>query len=51
VLFADGGVRSIADINGDGMLNNGFHPSSNNGFTDSEIELSHDEVISGWQLR
>lgn len=51
LLFVDGSVRSVTDTNRDGLLNNGFQPTANNGFIDSKIELSHDEVMSEWRLR
>jgi prepilin-type processing-associated H-X9-DG protein len=51
ILFADGSVRDYIDSNGDGFLNNGFDPSSENGFTSTDIELPENEVFSGWSLR
>lgn len=51
LLFADGSVRSVTDANRDGLLNNGFRPTADNGFTDDEIELPHDDVLSKWSLK
>ncbi len=51
LLFADGSVRAIADLNQDGQLNNGFPASASNGFADDAIELSSEEAISRWSLR
>jgi len=51
VLFADGGVRALADANGDGLLNNGFRPTPENGFQDDKEELPAEEVLSKWRLR
>jgi prepilin-type processing-associated H-X9-DG protein len=50
LLFADGSVRSYGDQNGDGLLNNGFPPTVNNGFADSRVELPPREVFSGWKI-
>ena len=50
ILFADGSVRSFVDENGDGLLNNGFTSTSENGFEDDEIELPKTEVVSRWSL-
>lgn len=51
LLFADGSVRSVIDDNEDGLLNNGFQPTQQNGFSDSDIELPEEEVFSRWSLR
>ncbi|MBN1591442.1 MAG: DUF1559 domain-containing protein [Pirellulales bacterium] len=51
LLFADGSVRFVTDTNGDGLLNNGFQPAAENGFSDDKIELSEDDVLSEWKLR
>lgn len=50
ILFADGSVRSFTDGNGDGLLNNGFASTPENGFADEEIEIPKTEVISRWSL-
>lgn len=49
VLFADGGVRTFIDPNGDGLLNNGF--SKGNGFTTADVEITEEEVASRYSLR
>lgn len=51
ILFADGSVRGFADENDDGLLNNGFQPTAENGFTSAKIELPLEDVMSKWQLR
>ena len=51
LLFADSSVRSVTDANRDGLLNNGFQPTADNGFGDDKIELPHDDVMSKWRLR
>ncbi len=51
VLFADGSVRSLTDTNSDGLLNNGFPQTSNAGFTSDTVEVSAEDIFSGWQLR
>jgi prepilin-type N-terminal cleavage/methylation domain-containing protein/prepilin-type processing-associated H-X9-DG protein len=51
VLFADGGVRPLVDANRDGLLNNGFLPTAQNGFLDGKVELPLEEVLSSWSLR
>lgn len=55
VLFADGSVRVLMDANGDGFLNNGFDPTLYSGegaigFTDAQVEISTDQIFSGWSL-
>jgi len=50
ILFADGSVRSYRDQNGDGLLNNGFPPTADSGFTDTRIDLPPTEVFSGWKI-
>jgi prepilin-type processing-associated H-X9-DG protein len=50
LLFADGSVRAFTDVNGDGMLNNGFPATSQNGFANSRIELPPTEVFGGWSI-
>ncbi|MEX2561164.1 MAG: hypothetical protein WD403_14680, partial [Pirellulales bacterium] len=53
VLFADGSVRSFADTNGDGFLNNGFDPAATAlriGYTDAELEVKANDFYSGWSL-
>jgi len=51
ILFVDGSVRSFVDDNDDGVLNNGFTPTSTNGFKSSEIELPPQSVNSSSSLR
>jgi prepilin-type N-terminal cleavage/methylation domain-containing protein/prepilin-type processing-associated H-X9-DG protein len=56
LLFADGGVRTFVDENGDCFLNNGFEPAVNTGsgsigFMDETIELPATDVYSGWSLK
>ena len=51
LLFADGSVRGFIDGNEDGLLNNGFQPTSENGFAPGEVELPEENVLSKWQLR
>ncbi|MEX0713694.1 MAG: DUF1559 domain-containing protein [Pirellulales bacterium] len=53
ILFADGSVRSFADANGDGFLNNGFDPAATSlriGYTDAVVELKANDFFSGWSL-
>ncbi|MCB9954175.1 MAG: DUF1559 domain-containing protein [Planctomycetaceae bacterium] len=51
LLMADGSVKTIFDINGDGYLNPGFAAiggtAQNDGFTDATVELEPFEVYSG----
>ncbi|MBN2293863.1 MAG: DUF1559 domain-containing protein [Pirellulales bacterium] len=51
ILFADGSVRSFLDTNEDGLLNNGFEPTEENGFADAELELNPKEFASSWKLK
>ncbi len=51
VLFGDGSVRQVKDLNQDFLINNGFTASGSNGFADSQIEWPPEEVFSGWSLR
>ncbi len=51
ILFADGSVRAVADVNRDGQLNNGFPASSASGFADATVELPPQEATSRWSLR
>jgi len=48
VLFADGGVRQFEDINGDGVLNNGF--AKGGGFSEGDIELPRGEIAVHYSL-
>jgi len=50
LLFADGSVRSFQDLNDDDLLNNGFDPTPENGFTDDEMDLPEEAVASTWSL-
>lgn len=48
LLMADGSVRSVADVNGDGYLNPGFPVTTPGlGYTTAEVELNVGEVFSG----
>jgi prepilin-type processing-associated H-X9-DG protein len=54
LLMADGSVKSIHDLNGDGFLNPGFpvEPADAKlkpalGYTDGKVEMSSAEVFSG----
>lgn len=49
ILFADGGVRSIDDVNGDGLVNNGF--PGGNGFESGKLEADRDVLMSAYDLR
>lgn len=50
ILFADGGVRSVTDSNGDGLLNNGFPASPASGFADDIVELPARACMSLYSL-
>jgi prepilin-type N-terminal cleavage/methylation domain-containing protein/prepilin-type processing-associated H-X9-DG protein len=51
ILFADGSVRALTDTNGDGLLNNGFLSTGNQGgFVSGDIELKPDDVFSLYSL-
>jgi len=50
ILFADGSVRSFADLNGDGVLNNGFLASASDQIQSDQIELSRQDIFSGASL-
>jgi prepilin-type processing-associated H-X9-DG protein len=50
ILFADGGVRDVADGNEDGFLNNGFPAIAGSGFADDEVEVSAKECMSLYSL-
>ncbi|MFK7779150.1 MAG: DUF1559 domain-containing protein [Gimesia sp.] len=49
ILMADGSVKAVVDLNGDGFLNPGFTGSSSggSGYTDATVELRPSEVYSG----
>ncbi|MCH9654704.1 MAG: DUF1559 domain-containing protein [Planctomycetes bacterium] len=49
ILMADGSVKAVVDLNGDGFLNPGFVGSSTggSGYTDATVELRPSEVYSG----
>jgi prepilin-type processing-associated H-X9-DG protein len=49
VLFADGSVQSIDDVNGDGLLNNGF--PSGRGYTSPNVEAGRNLMMSAYSLR
>ena len=50
VLYADGSVRSVADKNKDGVINNGFAASTTGGFADDTIEAPAEELYSLYSL-
>lgn len=50
ILFADGSVRTVLDVNKDGLLNNGFYASSGGGFADNTIELPPQEMMGLFSL-
>jgi prepilin-type N-terminal cleavage/methylation domain-containing protein/prepilin-type processing-associated H-X9-DG protein len=50
ILFLDGSVTSFSDLNGDGLLNNGFAASTESGYTDDTIELPAAQIHSLWSL-
>ena len=49
ILMADGSVKAVVDLNGDGFLNPGFvgSASGGSGYTDATVELRPSEVYSG----
>ncbi|QDT87573.1 DUF1559 domain-containing protein [Gimesia chilikensis] len=49
ILMADGSVKAIVDLNGDGFLNPGFAGSASggSGYTDATVELRPSECFSG----
>lgn len=48
ILMADGSVKAIVDLNGDGFLNPGFAASgTGSGYTDGTVELLPSECFSG----
>jgi len=48
ILMADGSVKAIVDLNGDGFLNPGFPASgTGSGYTDGTVELRPSECFSG----
>lgn len=49
ILMADGSVKAIVDLNGDGFLNPGFSGSASggSGYTDATVELRPSECFSG----
>ncbi len=49
LMFADGSVRGVKDVNGDGYLNNGF--SATGGFLDDNVEIPETAVFSRWSLQ
>ena len=51
VLMADGSVQEFKDLNGDGMLNNGFLQASGGGFADDRIEVEEHKLFSKATLR
>jgi prepilin-type N-terminal cleavage/methylation domain-containing protein/prepilin-type processing-associated H-X9-DG protein len=51
ILMADGSVQTCIDLNNDHLLNDGFTPTPQNGFTDNVAELPPAEFYSRWSLR
>ncbi len=59
LLMADGSVKSVSDLNGDGFLNPGFpvdtsvnaSAAANTGYTDGTVELAAFDVFSGVFIR
>ncbi|MGO8753449.1 MAG: DUF1559 domain-containing protein [Thermoguttaceae bacterium] len=54
ILFADGSVRGVTDLNKDGFLNNGFQSATGAPvppFADTVTEIDSSEVYSQWSLR
>lgn len=49
MVMADGSIRSIADANRDGFINNGF-PGGNGQFADSEEEVAPTDLASKYSL-
>ncbi len=53
ILFADGGVRTFKDTNGDGVLNNGFATAAmipGSPYTSSDVEIDSEGVVSKYSL-
>lgn len=51
VLMADGSVQSLADTNGDALINNGFPATDNNGFRDARVEAGPLQLASFYSLQ
>ena len=56
LVFADGSVRSVEDVNGDGFINPGFvvdssATSENTGYLSSEVEVNPWEMFPGVLLK
>ncbi len=51
ILFADGGVRDVEDLNQDGALNNGFPAVAGSGFADDKVEIPAKEFMSLYSLQ
>ncbi len=52
ILFLDGGVRSIEDLNNDGVINNGFGENGGaNGFANAVPDVNKEDLFSKWSLR
>jgi hypothetical protein len=51
ILMADGTVQEFHDANDDGLLNNGFGPSTKSGFRDDSVEYKDKELFSKAALR
>lgn len=50
ILFADGSVRAVEDVNRDGYLNNGFTATAGNGFQDDTVEVTLEAMESLYSL-
>jgi prepilin-type processing-associated H-X9-DG protein len=51
VVMADGSVKSVRDLDRDGLLNSGFSPNGTNGFDTDKLELPGNEFGIRWSLR
>ncbi len=51
ILFADGGVRDVADVNKTGFSTMVFRPLAGNGFADDKVEVSAKECMSLYSLK
>lgn len=51
VLMADGSVQSIADANGDQLINNGFPVADSTGFRDARVEAGPLRLASFYSLQ
>jgi prepilin-type processing-associated H-X9-DG protein len=51
VLFADGSVRAVTDLNKDGLINNGFPATAKNGFANDTRDVEAEDFYGRWSLR